>query len=48
MTDIAVSVDQVSKYFRLYHEKNQYIKTALLRGKRARFDEFWALKDLDL
>lgn len=48
MTDIAVSIDEVWKHFRLYHEKNQYIKTALLRGKRARFDEFWALKDLSL
>ena len=30
----------------MYHEKNQYIKAALLRGRRARYDEFWAVKDV--
>jgi ABC-type polysaccharide/polyol phosphate transport system ATPase subunit len=44
MTDIAVSVDDVWKSFRLYHERNQYLKAAMLRGRRARFEEFWALK----
>lgn len=48
MTSPAISVDAVSKYFRLYHEKNQYLKTALLRGRRARYEEFWALKDIQL
>ena len=46
MTESAVSVDELWKHFRLYHEKNQYLKTAVLKGTRARFDEFWALKDL--
>jgi ABC-type polysaccharide/polyol phosphate transport system ATPase subunit len=46
MTESAVSVDQVWKHFRLYHEKNQYLKTTVLKGTRARYDEFWALKDL--
>lgn len=44
MSDIAVSVDDVWKSFRLYHERNQYLKAAMLRGRRARFEEFWALK----
>jgi ABC-2 type transport system ATP-binding protein len=44
MTDIAVTVDDVWKSFRLYHERNQYLKAAMLRGRRARFEEFWALK----
>jgi len=43
---IAITVDQVWKNFRMYHEKNQYIKAALLRGRRARYDEFWAVKDV--
>jgi ABC-2 type transport system ATP-binding protein len=30
----------------LYHEKNQYLKTALLRGRRARYEEFWAINDV--
>ena len=42
----AISVDSVWKSFRLYHEKNQYIKAALLRGRRARYDEFWAVQDV--
>ena len=46
MTSSAVSVEGVSKRFRLYHEKNQYLKSTVLRGKRAKYDEFWALQDI--
>jgi ABC-type polysaccharide/polyol phosphate transport system ATPase subunit len=46
MTNSAVSVEGVSKRFRLYQEKNQYLKSTVLRGKRAKFDEFWALQDI--
>ncbi len=46
MTDPAIVVERVSKGFRLYHERNQSLKAALLRGRRARFEEFWALKDV--
>ena len=42
----AISIDHVSKKFRMHHEKNQYLKTTLLRGRRARFDEFWAVNDV--
>jgi ABC-type polysaccharide/polyol phosphate transport system ATPase subunit len=42
----AIIVDHVSKKFRLYHEKNQYLKSTLLHGRRARFEEFWAVKDV--
>lgn len=48
MTDSAISANEVWKYFRLYREKNQYLKTALLRGRRASFDEFWALSGVSL
>jgi ABC-type polysaccharide/polyol phosphate transport system ATPase subunit len=44
MSKTAISVDEVWKSFRLYHERNQYLKAALLRGRRARYEEFWALK----
>jgi len=44
VTNRAVIVEDVWKNFRLYREKNQYIKAAILRGRRARYDEFWALK----
>jgi ABC-2 type transport system ATP-binding protein len=42
----AVVVDEVSKRFRMYKERNQSLKAALLRGGRARFDEYWALRDV--
>jgi len=46
MTTSAISVSSLSKNFRLYHERNRYIKAALLRGRRAKYEEFWALKDV--
>lgn len=46
MTNIAVSVDHVSKKFRLYHERNQTLKSAVMRGRTSRHEEFWALKDV--
>lgn len=42
----AISIEGLSKKFRLYHEKNQYLKTAILRGGRARYDDLWAVKDV--
>jgi ABC-2 type transport system ATP-binding protein len=48
VADIAVQAQSVSKRFRLYHERNQSLKAALMRGRRAKFDEFWALRDVDL
>jgi ABC-2 type transport system ATP-binding protein len=48
MAEPAVSVESVWKSYRLYHEKNQYLKAAILKGRRARYEEFWALKDLSL
>lgn len=46
MTDIAVKVDHVSKSFRLYHERNQTIKSAVMRGRRSVHEDFWALRDV--
>ena len=46
MPNSAVSIDGLWKYFRMYHEKNQYLKSTMLNGRRSRFDEFWALKDI--
>ncbi len=42
----AIEVDSLSKNFRLYHERNRYIKAAFLRGRRARYEEFIALNDV--
>lgn len=46
MNEVAVSASGVWKNFRLYHERNRFIKAAILRGRRARYEEFWALKDV--
>jgi ABC-2 type transport system ATP-binding protein len=48
MGDIAVSVEGVSKTFRLYHDRNQTLKATLMRGRRARYEEFQALDDVSL
>jgi ABC-2 type transport system ATP-binding protein len=42
----AVVIEHLSKSFRLYHEKNQSLKTVFLRGGRARYEEFWAVDDV--
>lgn len=47
MSSQAVNVSGLWKNFRLYHEKNQYLKAAILRGRRARYEEFWALRGID-
>jgi ABC-2 type transport system ATP-binding protein len=44
----AIVVDGVSKRFRLYHERHQTLKAAVMRGGRVRYDEFWALRDVSL
>ncbi len=43
---VSVSVQGLSKRFRIFHERNQYLKTSLLQWKRARWEEFWALRDV--
>ncbi|HEX2191662.1 MAG TPA: ABC transporter ATP-binding protein [Acidimicrobiales bacterium] len=48
MSDAAITVDNVSKRFRIYHERNQSLKSALLRRRRGDFEEFWALQDVSL
>ena len=48
MTNPAVDVVDVSKRYRLYHERNQSLKASVMRGRRARYEEFWALQDVSL
>jgi ABC-type polysaccharide/polyol phosphate transport system ATPase subunit len=48
VADSAISVSGVSKRYRLYHERNQSLKASVLRGRRARYEEFWALRDVTL
>jgi ABC-type polysaccharide/polyol phosphate transport system ATPase subunit len=46
VTDNAVVVDDVSKKFRMYHEHNNSLKAALMRGRRSVHDDFWALNNV--
>ena len=48
MNDLAVRVDRLGKKFRIYSERNQSLKSALMRGRVSKYDQFWALRDLSL
>ena len=48
MTSSAVVVSDVSKSFRIYRDRNKSLKATVLKGSRAKYDEFWALKNIDL
>ena len=47
-SDPVVVVDDVWKRFRIFHERNQYLKASILRGRRATYEEFWALKGVSI
>ena len=40
VTTPAVDVVDVSKRYRLYHERNQSLKASVMRGRRVRYEEF--------
>jgi ABC-type polysaccharide/polyol phosphate transport system ATPase subunit len=44
----AIEIDGVSKRFRLYHDRNQSLKATLMRGRRAKYEEFMAVDDVSL
>jgi ABC-2 type transport system ATP-binding protein len=44
----AVLVDDVSKRFRLYKEKHTSLKERVIHFGRIPYEEFWALRDIDL
>ena len=46
MSGVAVRVDDVSKSFRMYQERNQSLKSAIMRGRRSVHEEFQALTDV--
>lgn len=48
MTAPAVIVDDVSVMFRMYRERNDSIKTAIMRGRRSVHEDFVALQDVSL
>jgi len=48
MAEVAIEVDDVWKTYRLYDERNQSLKAAVMRGRRARYREFDALQGVSL
>jgi ABC-2 type transport system ATP-binding protein len=42
----SIAVEDVSKRFRLYHERPSSVKERLLRLRRSRAEDFWALRDV--
>lgn len=44
MTDFGVQIKGLGKRFRLYTERNQSLKSALMRGKISKYAEFWAIR----
>lgn len=46
MSDVAVSVEHLAKRFRMFHEQNNTLKSAVMRGKKSVHEDFWALKDV--
>jgi ABC-2 type transport system ATP-binding protein len=42
----AIAIDAVSKRFRLFHERPSSLKERLLRLRRTRAEEFWALQEV--
>lgn len=46
MSSVAVCVEDVSKRFRLYHEKYTSLKEKLIHAGRVPHDDLWALRDV--
>jgi ABC-2 type transport system ATP-binding protein len=44
--DPILVVDQLSKRFRVFHERHQSLKQSLLNFGRGNYEEFWALSDV--
>ena len=44
----SIVIDGVTKRFRLFDERNQSLKATVMRGRRARYEEFLAVDDVSL
>lgn len=42
--NISIEIKEVWESFRIYHQKNETLKAALVKFKRGVYEEFWALK----
>jgi len=48
MPEAVVEINDVSKRFRIYHERNTTLKQSLVARRRGRFEEFWAVRDVSV
>jgi ABC-2 type transport system ATP-binding protein len=48
VSGVAVGIEHVSKKFRLYKERNQSLKSAIMRRRVSVHEDFWALSDVTL
>jgi ABC-type polysaccharide/polyol phosphate transport system ATPase subunit len=44
--DAVIQVEDVSKRFRLYQQRNQSLKATIMQRSRGHYEEFWALRDV--
>lgn len=45
---VAISVDSLTKQFRIHHERNQSLKSAIMRGRVSSYEDFKALDNVNL
>jgi ABC-2 type transport system ATP-binding protein len=48
VAETVISVEDLSKRFRLYHERPTSLKERVLRLRRSRAEDFWALRDVSM
>ncbi|HVC23444.1 MAG TPA: ABC transporter ATP-binding protein [Candidatus Dormibacteraeota bacterium] len=48
MAEPAVAINNVSKRFRVYHQRAGTLKQSLIDRRHSRFEEFWAVRDVNL
>ena len=48
MSEVAIEVADVSKRFKLFHEKYTSLKERAIHLGRMPYEEFWALRDIEL
>jgi len=48
MPELAIEIKNVSKRFRVYHERTTSLKQALVDRRRGRYEEFWAVRDVSV
>lgn len=46
MSESAVRIQKLGKKFRIFSERNQSLKSALMRGRISKYEEFWALRNI--